>query len=270
MVPGDLFGIKATTVTREACIICLLGSLLMGTSLTQAQPVNIIISDDLAASAEGLKVKIGAQTPGKISKFRFGDYAVVQSKMGWTVTTEKSNLFNTKTESKTESKFSFVLCNKSSDSAFVNAMSNVEVKELQSMELFPNLYFGVDELSGFSDLFLSFITTSDNKDENWVLHMAETFGTDVENRFAASLSNGVLIIDIIPASSNKNGDDSRIFPALGYEFVLNEQSIGAMQYFGGGALGYNKNIVWLKSELDPEMKLLLAAAMTSLMQIKNP
>jgi hypothetical protein len=270
MVPGDLYGIKATTMTREVFIICLLGSLLMGTSLTQAQPENIIISDDLAASAEGLKVKIGAQTFGKIYKFKFGEYTVVQSKMGWTVTSEKSNLFNTKTESKTENKFSFVLSNKSSDSAFVNAMSNIEVKELQSMELFPNLYFGEDELSGFSDLFLSFITTSDNKDENWVLHMAETYGSDVENRFVASLSNGVLTINIIPASSNKNGDDSRMFPALGYEFVLNEQSIGAMQYYGGGALGYNKNIVWLKSELEPEMKLVLAAAMTSLMQIKGP
>jgi len=242
----------------------------MGTSFTQAQPVNIIISDDLAASAEGLKVKIGVQTIGKISKFKFGEYAVVQSKMGWTVTSEKSNLFNTKTESKTESKFSFVLSNKSSDSAFVNAISHMEVKELQSMELFPHLYFGVDELSGFSDLFLSFITTNDNKDENWVLHMGETYGSDVENEFVASLSNGVQRIDIIAASSNKNGDDPRMFPALGYEFVLNQQSIGAMQYYGGGALGYNKNMVWIKSELDPEMKLILAAAMTSLMQIKNP
>jgi hypothetical protein len=42
-----------------------------------------------------------------------------------------------------------------------------------------------------------------------------------------------------------------------------------VQYFGGGAFGFNKNIVWIKSELEPRMKLILSAAMTSLMQLKN-
>ena len=60
------------------------------------------------------------------------------SKVGWTKTTSKSNMFNTKTESKTTQKFSFTMCNQSGDSALVNAAKNIELKEVQGFELFPN------------------------------------------------------------------------------------------------------------------------------------
>ena len=72
-----------------------------------------------------------------------------------------------------------------------------------------------------------------------------------------------------PASSNKNGGDKRSYPALGYEFIENGQSISALQYFGGGALGYNKNIVWIHNSLDEKVKLILAAASTAILQIKT-
>jgi len=60
------------------------------------------------------------------------------SKAGWTKTTNKSNLFNTKTESKTTQKFSFTLCNQAGDSALVNAAKNIELKAVQGFELFPS------------------------------------------------------------------------------------------------------------------------------------
>ena len=58
---------------------------------------------------------------GKIHKWRFGDYAVVASKQGWTRTGTHSNLFKTKTESRSVNEFSFVLSNNTTDSAFVDA-----------------------------------------------------------------------------------------------------------------------------------------------------
>ena len=70
---------------------------------------NIVISDSLDANADKMNVKMGSQTMGKIWKFRFGDYAVISSKMGWTKTSAKANLLNTRTESKTTQKFSFVI-----------------------------------------------------------------------------------------------------------------------------------------------------------------
>ena len=100
--------------------------------------------------------------------------------------------------------------------------------------------------------------------------MEQTNGSDSDCNNEAFLRNAEQIINIISISSNKNGNDSRMLPALGYEFVENGQSLCAMQYYGGGAMGYNKNIVWLKSGLEPRMKLILAAARTSLMQLKAP
>ena len=60
-----------------------------------------------------------------------------------------------------------------------------------------------------------------------------------------------------------------MFPALGYEFIENEQALGALQYFGGGALGTNKNVAWLLNSLNADMQLILASAITALIQLKN-
>ena len=263
-----------TSMKRVVFNICLLALLLLENSFAQAQQKNIVINEELAANAEMLKVKMGTAWMGKIYKFKFGDYNVVKSKMGWTVTTSSSNLLNTKTESKTENKFSFILSNNTSDSAIVNSLSDVIVKELHALNLFTSehyeFYIGSEELLMNAQIFSSFITTSSNRNEIWVLRIEQTEGSEADNKYEGVIGNGVRIINIIPVSSNQYGNDSRIFPALGYEFKENNESLCAVQYYGGGALGSNKNIVWIKSELDPRMKLILAAAMTSLMQLKAP
>ena len=119
-------------------------------SCIQAQRKNIVINENLAANSEEFKVKMGTQWFGKIWKFKFGDYVVTESKLGWTVNSEKANLLNTKTESKIENKFSFVLGDKTSETAIVNALSNILIKELHAFKLFSSkhfdFYIGDDEL----------------------------------------------------------------------------------------------------------------------------
>jgi len=56
--------------------------------------------------------------------------------------------------------------------------------------------------------------------------------------------------------------------ALGYELIENDHVLLALQYYSGGVLGMNKNIVWIDNTLDPGMKLVLAAAATAIMQLK--
>src|SRR5450432_3568264 len=114
-MPGNLFKI---------CVLCLM-TIVSGFANGQK---TLIISDSLAANAEKLEVKMGSQGFGKIWKFRFGDYAVVSSKKGWTTSSSSSNFFNTKTGSNTTEKFSFVLGNKTGDSAKVNAANNILVQ----------------------------------------------------------------------------------------------------------------------------------------------
>ena len=54
---------------------------------------------------------------------------------------------------------------------------------------------------------------------------------------------------------------------MGYEFTENGKTICAMQYYGGGAFGLNKNIFWIDSTLNQSMKLIVAAAMTSILEM---
>ncbi len=90
----------------------------------------------MAENGDKFKVKLGSQGAGKIWKMHFGEYGVVSSKMGWTTGSYKSNLFNTKFESKSTQKFSFLLSNKAADSAWVSAANNIRVKALQEIQVY--------------------------------------------------------------------------------------------------------------------------------------
>jgi len=68
--------------------------------------------------------------------------------------------------------------------------------------------------------------------------------------------------------SNKNVYDFRGMPALGYEFIESGQSLGAVQYFGG-SFDFTQ-VVWMHSGLDARTKLILAAAMTAVLQARSP
>lgn len=229
---------------------------------------NIVISENLAANSEPLKAKMGAQGFGKIGKWKFGEYAVVASKAGWTKTTSKSNLFNTKTESKTTQKFSFTMCNKAGDSALVNASKNIEIKAVQGFELFPDFYVGENDLKLDSRNFTASININRDTSETWVLLMNAELGSESENTGNAMLTNGIRKFLIYSASSDTDGTDKRNLPAKGYEFRENGHAVLALQYYGGGALGFNKNVVWIDNTLEQKMKLMLAAAATAILQTK--
>jgi hypothetical protein len=241
-------------------------------TITRAQK-DIVISDSLAVNSEKLKVKMGSQGFGKIWKFQFGNYAVVSSKAGWTTTSTKGNFFNTKTESKSTKKFSFAMTNKLNDTARVNAANNIETQTttswLHEFKIFSNIDFENDKLLQATQNFSAYITINGDTSEIWALLMNIIGGSNAQGTYDALLTNGERKIFVTPASSNKNGSDTRSYPALGYEFIENGQSISAVQYFGGGALGYNKNIVWIHNGPDEKVKLILAAASTAILQMKS-
>jgi hypothetical protein len=243
-------------------------STFLQTSLNLHAQKDIIISDTLLTNSERMPVKMGVQWMGKMWKFHFGDYTIVSSKMGWTTSSSKSNLFNTKTESKTREKFSFIMTGKSNDSAIVNAANNLEIQSIQEIEILPHVYAGNNEVIKQSHNFSAFITINNDSAFTWALLMNVIRTSMNENNYDALLTDGQRKIMISPTTSNRNGTDTRKIPALGYEFFENSNSIGAVQYYGGGMLGMNKNIIWISKNLDDKTKLLLAAAMTAILQIK--
>jgi len=227
----------------------------------------IIISDSLAAHAERLKVDKGTQWLGHIARWRLGDYAVVSSKGGWTTTRTTGNLFNTETESASTEKFSFVLAGNTTDSATVNAARHVMLQSLRSIELAYGLSVGRDELVQQEDNLIAFVTLNRDTTDTWALFMGVTTGDNTAGHSDAFLTNGQRTIVLAPASSNTNVYDLRGPPALGYEFVENGQSLGALQFFSGAA--GRAPIVWIHRSLDARMKLILAAAMTAVLQVKS-
>ena len=247
--------------------VLFLAGLVAAPAVSAAQKT-IVISDSLIGNAERLSVKKGAQWMGQIAKWRFGDYAVVSGKPGWTHTRTTGNFFQTESETRTNDTFTFVLTNAATDSAIVNAARNVDVQELHKLDLGHGWSLGSDEVVLESENFTAFITINRDTTETWTLYIGDTSGRDSEGTHEAFLTNGERRILLSLASSNKNVYDMRGLPALGYEFIENGQSLCALQYFGG-SFGLTQ-VVWIHRSLDARMKFILAAAMTAVLQLRTP
>jgi len=262
--------------------LCLCG-LLVGLPATGAAK-NIILSDSLLANADKWDVKQGAQWMGKIHKWRFGDYAVVASKQGWTTTGTHTNLFKTKTESQTVNKFSFVLSNKNADSALVNTAHETTAQSNPGLKLGNGWTAGGDGRTQQADRFIASIMVNRDTTDTWELSIGETDVTDRhgdsvagEATRSATLTSGERLIVLTPVFSKKF-DKRPSFasqlgmsfspPAMGYEFVENGHSLCAVEYFSSGVAGSAKNTVWMDRNADPRLRLVLAAAMTAVLQLQ--
>lgn len=240
---------------------------ILGSEISNAQKKNIVISDNLMENAEMMKVKMGTQWMGKMWKFKFGDYAITKNKLGWTKITQKSNFLSTKVETKIGYKFNFELNNKTSETAIVYAVFSENINELQSIEVFPHFYLGNDMVLKDSLNFTANISLNSDKENTWKLYLKKTSGFGMDFKDEGILTNEERVISIIFVTSYQDNNDKRILPAMGYEFIENGKAICAMQYYGGGTLGLNKNILWIESTLNQSMKLIVAAAMTSILEM---
>ena len=210
---------------------------------------------------------MGSLWMGKIKKFSFGDYAMISSKVGSTIERTKSNLFETKTESKSSMKFSFVLNNKTTDSARVNAgIYSTMVQSLKKISLGNGWSIGDDDMTE-SNNFAAVITINSDTTDTWILFTGGTFHNGVGN-YQSYLTNGKWKILLTLASFNKIIQHTSVLNAVGYEFFENGKSLCALQYFGG--IGKQTNIIWLHNRLDAKMKLILSAAMTVVLLVNSP
>ncbi len=226
----------------------------------------IHISDSLAIHGDRFNVKLGSQGPGKIFKMHFGGYAVVSSKMGWNTGSSKANLFNTKVESNSTQKFSFILSNKSADSAWVSAAYNIHVKALQEIEVISGFSWGDNELLLESKNFSAYININHDTTETWALLIHVARGRDSAGNYEAFLTNGERKVFITPVGSEKTGNNPFKPPPVGYELFEKGQSLGALQY--NSMMAMYEDIIWINRESDTKMQLILAASMTAILQSK--
>ena len=244
---------------------------------------HILISDSLLANADTWEVKRGGHFGG-IHKWRFADYAVVASHVGWTRSGTSSDLFNTRIETHSRSTFSFVLSSKTTDSAFVEAAHGIASRSQPGFKV-GDVTFGGDDRVHESDMFIASINLNRDTTDTWDLSIGKS---DVTNQngddagagtFAAVLSRSERHIVITPVFSRKFDRDKRPSfgamlkmqfspPALGYEFVEDGQALCAVEYFSSGISGSYKNTIWMRRNTDPRLQLVLAAAMTSVLQLE--
>ena len=230
-----------------------------------SQQKTIKISEELIEHAKMHKVKIGAQWMGKISKLNFDEFEIVKGKNKGPITEHRSNLFDTKSQGKTKGSFNFELTNKNKDTAYVSAVNEMTYNEIHSLQILDNVFVGSDEVLANSNYFIAEIDTSINPDDFWVLIINSTQGTEVEFKNEAFLTNDERIIELRPTPLYD--DITRLMSTInGYEFFENGNPIAAVQFYGPGMWGMNKKLVWLKKDLEPNFKLILASSMVALLQ----
>ena len=126
-----------------------LPSLLIGLLLIAphavAEPKGIVIDSDLHANAGVLKVKMGTAWAGKILPFKFGDFAVVCSKLGTAVTSASP------TQSHTKQQFSFVMKDAGPGTAAVTAAQNINFGRIPSIEFPGGVSIDLELIAGHSD-----------------------------------------------------------------------------------------------------------------------
>jgi hypothetical protein len=211
----------------------------------------IVISN--SNRVDELPVKVGAAWMGKIYKMTFGEYGVGESKMGWAVTTQKAGILDRKTKSSSKQKFFFELKGSSTDIVRVNAVTSIDTEALREWTIgsysTEHIQYSLDEDAELllkSNSFSAIMTINNDTTDIWSLIMTTFKGSKVDGRYqpVALLSNGLRNIDLVPVSSNENGEDERKIPAYGYELRENGDGVAALQFYGGGTMGMNKNIVW--------------------------
>ena len=243
----------------------------------RAAEESIAISDSLAAHADQWIVKEGGQGFGQINKWRIGDHAVISSKLHTTNVTSKTNLLKTKMERHSTTEFEFIMCNPTADSVSVTAVRRAMDESTYEFKLGKSVGLGSNALLHASDSCMATLVVHGDSSRTWTLLKASISAPALD--WAAFLSDGTRTVLLSPVRANPKADHSHqglfsrlasqmIPPAMGYEFLEDGHSICALQTLGGMSTK-NARRVWMHRELDPRMKLVLAAAMATILQIES-
>ena len=260
------------------CVVLI--SCVLASDAALAAPKTIPISDSLAAHADKLKVKMGSQWFGHIAKWSIGDYAVVASKLGTTHIDAGSNFLKTKSDSGSSTRFTFMMSAGPVDSVTVTAEHRFRTQSQHEFRLNKTVSVGSEALLGEADILTALISLNADTTVKWTLWKASTIDDRGDSLFDAYLSNGERKILITPVmASLPKGKHGRptffsqlaaqaIPPAMGYEFVEGSRSLCAVQTFGGLSKETGR-MVWMHRGLDARDKLVLVAAITTILQMET-
>jgi hypothetical protein len=214
---------------------------------------SIIVDEDLLANADVYKVSLG-----------------MSSNAGGAVTATTFAVPGKPGEHRTRQKYSFVMSGGDSTTASVKAVQKAEAADLPDLELGAGFAIDLEAIEGGVDSLVASIQVEGDQGEPWILllNVKRSMANTVEETRTSWLGNGAREILVVPVTSDLPGAKSSPLPARGYQFFEEGRPIAALQYLGAGVLGFNKNVVYLRRDLEPRTRLMLAAAMSTIMQAK--
>ena len=244
--------------------------LIFGLQLAFAQSSSALklirIDEQLKANSQAMKAK--RKGVSSVGKYEFGDYKVISGKGGWETTTKKSPLFSDNSSIKSSSKKSFVFINNEADTALaqISVAENVEIDGGSWFIRTFTFWSDAEVKIGEGVFETSFSFSSDTT--LWSLvaiypvaaEVDGIFQMDQQTFFRGILTDNQTIIEIGEIRVNEEGKNSMLNPVLGYEFWQDSKSLAAVQVMPG-----NRWYVWIRDDLDPKLKFVLASAATAML-----
>ena len=259
--------------------IFLLGMLLRSPGNMTAQE-NIRISDSLEFHAEILEVNIDYPL-GKNLKFSMGNYTIIVDNELSSTDSYKNEPFQGFIVDKTIKTVSLTISD-SLNKSVVILEDKDRVNSFYPNETVENFF--LDQINGKKHgKVKAWITMSGDSSETWALLAIKGKGDEWTPPVEMHLTCRDKKIKLVNVSSNAHFNDSNPYrnrkkiPALGIEFFQDGKSVCAIQYDSGTPNDFNMGPrqsfgckAWMLPDLDTSTKLMLAAAMSTLMLSNNP
>jgi len=228
------------------------------------------LNDSLKTSSDPLSVKIRG---GSIMKFDFGHYKTLSAKGGLIKTTSKSKLFSAVENSESKQKASIVMLGNESDTATINISVNEKSEAVRehviSFSKDRVAWEREEDPSKFNQTsnLVAIITTSrDTATWNFAYITMVSTENPKENKQIGIVTDGNKKIEIRTVNVWDNGKSPTFYSIVGFEFYVDGVAVAALQ---NPIDTFQKKFVWLKKDLDENMKLMLAAAAAVLFSFTN-
>ena len=226
----------------------------------------IRIDESLKLNSQQMRAK--RKGISSVGKYEFGSYNVISGKGGWETTTQKSPLFSDNSSIKMSTSKSFVFVSAEADTSIANisVAENVDIDGGSWIIRTFTPWSDAEVKNGEGIYECTFSFSSDTTLWNLLAIYpvaAEVDGiyqTDDHTFFRGILTDNNTLIEIAEINVNEQGDNSFLNPVLGYEFWLGSRSLAAVQ-----VLPANRWYVWIRNDLDSDLKFLLASAVTAML-----
>jgi len=265
---------------RKSILVLIVG--LIAASVLPAADHTLLIDEDLRANANVLKVRMDVDDD-EIWPFLIGEFEVTEKKGGRSERVT-GPLFGSVAHLRAKQKFSLTVQGKGPLTARVKAARNVRrdvygdpfITVVLPNDVGVDVYLDDEEpKAGVQDNLVAFISFDDEPATSWMLLLQVVRAkTGVrEWSHTSLLTDGTRDIVVTAVTTGTTGVES-ILDARGYQFSEEGRALGAVQYYwgrlnqGGGLPGLFSNAVHLRKDLDPRTRLLLVAAMATILDVK--